>query len=343
LEKVAVVILNWNGKELLKTFLPSVVTYSKGHAIVVADNASTDDSISFIKENYPEVVIVKNEKNFGFAGGYNHSLIHVDADIFVLLNSDVEVTEHWIENALKQFTNDPQVAAVQPKLRWYKQKEKFEYAGAAGGYIDYYGYPFCRGRMFENLEEDKGQYDSATEIFWASGAAFFVRRKVFEEVHGFDEDFFAHMEEIDLCWRIKNRGYKIMYQPSSLIYHYGGATLSAYNPHKTYLNFRNNLFLLLKNHPANFLAGLFLIRLTMDGIAGAKFAASFQFGHLAAILKAHYHFYRGLPAFLKKRKAEKPFFKRANLRGIFRGWIVAEYFLKGNKVFSRLNKNDFIE
>lgn len=244
--KIAVVILNWNGQKLLEQFLPSVTTYSKNADIYVVDNASTDTSMAFVNANYPEVKIIQNKENGGFAKGYNEALKKVDADIFCLLNSDVEVTKNWLEPIVEAFKNNAEVAIMQPKLLDYKQKDYFEYAGAAGGFIDKFGYPYCRGRIFNTLEKDEGQYNDTHSIFWASGACLFVRSYVFKELNGFDESFFAHMEEIDLCWRAKNLGYKIIYTGRSQVYHVGGATLANSNPKKTFLNFRNSLFALVK-------------------------------------------------------------------------------------------------
>ena len=238
---LAIIILNWNGKSWLEKFLPTVLKYSQNAEIFVIDNASTDNSVLFLNENFPEVKIVINEKNFGFAGGYNEGLKHVNAEFYCLLNSDVEVTENWTQPILKLFKKDEKIAAIQPKILSYHDKEKFEFAGAAGGLIDNLGYPYCRGRIFENLEIDNGQYNDETEIFWASGCALFIRSKDFWEQNGFDERFFAHQEEIDLCWRLKNSGKKIFYTYKSTVYHVGGGTLHKQNPQKTYLNFRNNL------------------------------------------------------------------------------------------------------
>ena len=233
--KTAIVILNWNGKKLLEQFLPSVVNFSSNEAeVYVADNASSDDSIKFIKEFYPTVKIVKNAKNGGYAKGYNDALQHIDADIYCLLNSDIEVTENWLTPVLNVFKNEENTAIIQPKLLDFKNKSKFEYAGAAGGFVDLYGYPYCRGRVFNHLEKDNNQFDDTSEIFWASGACLFIRSKLYHRLGGFDEDYFAHQEEIDLCWRIQNEGFQIKYVGVSTVYHVGGATLQETNPHKTY-------------------------------------------------------------------------------------------------------------
>ncbi|MEM6686591.1 MAG: glycosyltransferase family 2 protein, partial [Bacteroidota bacterium] len=246
---IAIVILNWNGKELLAQFIPKVLNYSDDATIYVADNASADDSIDYIQTNFPTVKIIQNAQNGGYAKGYNDALPFVEEEIFCLLNSDIEVTENWLAPIRSEFEKHADTAIIQPKILDFKQKTHFEYAGAAGGYIDKYGYPFCRGRIFHTLEEDKGQYNTTEEIFWASGACFFIRKTVFEELGGFDEDFFAHQEEIDLCWRAFNLGYKAKYISESVVYHVGGATLDSTNPQKTYLNFRNSLCMLAKNLP----------------------------------------------------------------------------------------------
>ncbi|GAA4272285.1 glycosyltransferase family 2 protein [Aquimarina gracilis] len=329
--KIAVVILNWNGKALLEQFLPSVIKFSKEATVYVADNASTDGSVSFVKNHFPTVKIVQNEVNGGYAKGYNDALAKIEADIYCLLNSDVEVTKDWLVPVLKTFEESENVAALQPKILDYKKKTHFEYAGAAGGFIDKFGYPYCRGRIFDTLEEDNGQYNGTTPIFWASGACLFIRKSIFEKVGKLDEDFFAHQEEIDLCWRIQNQGYKIMYNGSSTVYHLGGATLDTMNPKKTFLNFRNSLFLLVKNVPGNNIWFLILSRLILDGIAGVKFLFSGKFSHFFAILKAHYTFYRKLNHFIKKRKK---LFRQGKYYSIFS--VVWQYFILKRKHFNQL-------
>ena len=305
MKRIAVVILNWNGRKLLEEFLPSIVRFSPEATIYVADNASSDDSVSFIKSSFPSVKIIQNTANFGFAKGYNQALRFVEEEYYALVNSDIEVTENWLSPILEIFENEPQTSIIQPKILSYKNKEMFEYAGAAGGFIDKYGYPFCRGRIFDTIEEDKGQYNDNSQIFWASGACFFIRKKVFRELKGFDADFFAHQEEIDLCWRAFNKNYKARFCHESIIYHVGGATLTTGSPQKTFLNFRNSLWMLLKNVPAVKLIPVLLIRLVLDGIAGMKFIAGGQFAHLWAILRAHYHFYLKIFYFLNKRESKQ--------------------------------------
>jgi len=302
LDKIAVVILNWNGVKLLEQFLPSVIQFSEGAAIYVADNDSTDNSIEFVKENFPTVKIVKNSGNHGFAKGYNDALKHIDAEIYALVNSDIEVTENWLKPILETFDTEKQTAIIQPKILDFKNKEYFEYAGAAGGFIDKYGFPFCRGRIFDTVEKDNGQYDENIELFWASGACFFIRKNVFYELGGFDESFFAHQEEIDLCWRAANDGHIIKYNYQSLVYHVGGATLQQGNPKKTYLNFRNSLLMLVKNLPKRGLFFVIFFRMILDGIAGIRFLTQGKLGHTFAILKAHFSFYCLSLKYLGKRK-----------------------------------------
>ncbi|MFV8224642.1 glycosyltransferase family 2 protein [Christiangramia aquimixticola] len=299
--KIGIVILNWNGKKLLEQFLPSVIEHSQAATIYVADNASTDDSVAFVKKEFPEVRIIENKHNIGYAGGYNLALQSVPEDIFILLNSDVEVTQDWLVPILETFEKEPGVAAIQPKILDFKNKNHFEYAGAAGGYIDKYGYPYCRGRIFQEIEQDHGQYNDDPYIFWASGACIAIRRKVFFEAGGFDEDFFAHQEEIDLCWRIQNMGYRIKFVSESSVFHVGGATLNTLNPKKTYLNFRNGLFLLLKNLKSQELYKILFIRMILDGLAAFRFIFSGKFQHFFAILKAHFSFYSQYSLMKKKR------------------------------------------
>ncbi|GGB66071.1 glycosyl transferase family 2 [Flavobacterium suaedae] len=327
MKRIAVVILNWNGKNLLQDFLPYVVKYSPEAAIYVADNASTDDSVSFLKANYPDIKIIENKQNYGYAGGYNAALKEVKEDIYVLLNSDVEVTENWLTPVLQLFDSEPNTTFIQPKILDYYNKNHFEYAGAAGGYIDKYGIPFCRGRILNTIEEDNGQYNDNAEIFWASGACLFVRRDVFWELNGFDEDFFAHQEEIDLCWRAFNKGYTAKFCSQSIIYHVGGATLQTNNPRKTFLNFRNSLWMMLKNLPANKLFPVLFVRLAMDGAAGMHYLLKGQVLHLWALLKAHYYFYLKLPYFLKKRykKQNKCYYKTNS--------IIWRYYMLNKKKF----------
>ena len=327
MDKIALVILNWNGVKLLEQFLPSVVQFSPEAIIYVADNASTDESIAFVKNNYPTVKIVQNITNQGFAGGYNDALQHIDAEIYALVNSDIEVTENWLKPILTTFESEPETAIIQPKILNFKRKDYFEYAGAAGGFIDQYGYPYCRGRIFDTLEKDYGQYNDSIEIFWASGACFFIRSEVYKELKGFDEDFFAHQEEIDLCWRAINKGHIIKYNSDSIVYHVGGATLQQANPQKTYLNFRNSLLMLTKNLPQESLFQILIIRMLLDGIAGIKFMFSGEFMHFWAILRAHFSFYQLFLRNYKKREKNqlKKYFKTQS--------IVYGYYVKKGTVF----------
>jgi GT2 family glycosyltransferase len=301
--KIAIVILNWNGQKLLEQFLPSVVNFSLELAeIYVADNASTDTSISYIKEFYPTIKIIENSKNEGYAKGYNDALANVDADIYCLLNSDVEVTKDWLNPILEVFRTDAKTAIIQPKLLDFKNKDTFEYAGAAGGFLDLYGYPYCRGRVFNSLEKDTGQFNDISTIFWASGACLFIRSKIYHQIEGLDEDYFAHQEEIDLCWRAQNIGYKVKYVGASTVFHVGGATLQDTNPQKTFLNFRNSLLNVLKNVPKQWLLFVVFSRLVFDGIAGIKFLIELRPVHTLAIVRAHVSFYYNFSKFLKKRK-----------------------------------------
>ncbi|SHI76621.1 hypothetical protein SAMN04487911_105132 [Arenibacter nanhaiticus] len=304
MSKIAIVILNWNGKVLLEKFLPSVIKYSKGADIYVADNASTDTSVPFIKANFPSIKIVQNTENGGYAKGYNDALKHVKAEIYCLLNSDVEVTPNWLLPIENEFNRNPEAAILQPKILDYNQKHLFEYAGAAGGFMDQLGYPFCRGRIFQEIEQDKGQYNDLKEIFWASGACFFIRSEVFHKFRGFDEDYFAHQEEIDLCWRAKNHGYKVFYVGTSQVYHVGGSTLDTMNPNKTMYNFRNSLFSILKNLPLKKSLLIIFLRLLLDGIAGMNYVFQGKFDHCWAIFRAHLSFYKHFPKMLKKRETD---------------------------------------
>ena len=300
--KIAIVILNWNGAALLEKYLPSVTQYSSEEDVYVVDNASTDGSITFLEKYYPAIRIIKNTTNGGFAKGYNDGLKHIDADIYCLLNSDVEVTENWLVPIKKTFAQLQEASIIQPKILDLKQKEYFEYAGAAGGFIDQLGYPFCRGRIFQALEKDRGQYNDIREIFWATGACMFIRSNVFKHLNGFDEDYFAHQEEVDLCWRAKNEGHKVYYVGTSEVYHLGGSTLSNMDPKKTYLNFRNSLYSITKNLPRRKAFVIIWLRLLLDGVAAIRFIFQFKINHCIAILRAHLSFYRHFRSMYKKRE-----------------------------------------
>ncbi len=329
--KVAVVILNWNGKDLLEKFLPSVVAFSKEATVYVADNASTDDSVSFVSENFKTVKIIQNKVNGGYAKGYNDALKNLSENIFVLLNSDVEVTENWLQPVISEFEKDTSAVAAQPKIIDYKNKEYFEYAGAAGGFIDKYGYPYCRGRIFNTLEKDKGQYDTVSEIFWASGACLFVKAEAFRKAGELDEDYFAHQEEIDLCWRLQSKGGKILCVGASKVYHVGGATLAAQNPKKTFYNFRNSLLNLLKNSKGTCTFCSIFVRMVLDGIAAFQFLFQGKPRHFMAVVKAHLSFYGLLPKFLKKRKENASQLKYFKTKS-----IVFQYFILKKKHFDKL-------
>lgn len=335
--KVAVVILNWNGKKFLEKFLPSVIKYSQNVEIIVADNASSDDSLEFMQNTFPHIRIIKNNENGGFAKGYNDALSQVEADYYVLLNSDIEIRDLWVEPIITLMESDKTIGACQPKLRSYHEPHLFEYAGAAGGYIDEFGYPFCRGRVFNNIEEDKGQYDDIVEVFWATGACMFVRSQAYWQVGGLDNDFFAHMEEIDLCWRLKNAGYKIMVNPQSVVYHVGGGTLPKNSPRKTFLNFRNNFFLLYKNLTRSRFYYVFIVRLLLDGVAGLKFLAEGNYKDTLAVVKAHVHFYSAIRKNSIKRKA----IKQKEVSCIYNGNIVAKHYLSGVKKYADLDIKRF--
>ncbi len=299
---VAVVILNFNTKYFLEKFLKSVVNSSYSNfQVYVADNASTDDSVKFIIDQYPQIKLIVLEKNYGFTGGYNRALKQINSDYYILLNSDVEVKSDWIEPMVELAEKTPNIGAIQPKILDYKNPSKFEYAGASGGYIDKYGFPFCRGRIFESLEEDLNQYDDEKEIFWASGASMFVKADLYHKLGGLDEDFFAHMEEIDFCWRLHHNGYKVMVCPKSVVYHVGGGTLQKSNPKKTYYNFRNGLILLIKNLPSNKLVPILFMRLLLDHIAAYRWLFQGKYGDFFAVAKAHRHFIFRLSYWFKKR------------------------------------------
>lgn len=338
MKKTAVVILNYNGRKFLEKFLPNVIENSSDVAdIIVADNASTDDSVAFMKANFPDIRLIINDNNGGFSTGYNTALRQVENEYYCLLNSDIEVTPHWIEPIIELMDSDTKVAACQPKILSYFDKNKFEYAGAGGGFIDRYGYPFCRGRVFQELEEDNGQYDDVKEVFWATGACMFVRANLYHQFGGLDDSFFAHMEEIDFCWRMKNNGYKIMYCPDSKVYHIGGGTLPKSSARKTYLNFRNNLSLLMKNLPDWKSFPIITYRIVLDWIAGLKFLADGSFADLWAVTRAHLSFYRHLPVLINKRKS----LKRTKVSQIYQKNIVFKHYLQHKKRFTELEEKDF--
>ena len=339
MKKVAVVILNYNGKKFLEEFLPNVIanTNAEMAEIVVADNASTDGSVAFMQERFSSIRLIVNDFNGGFATGYNLALKQIEAEYFVLLNSDIEVTPQWIEPVVKLMDSDPNIAACQPKILSYYDKEKFEYAGASGGFIDKYGYPFCRGRVFQHLEEDHGQYDDACEVFWATGACMFVRADLYLQHGGLDDSFFAHMEEIDFCWRMKNLGYKIYCCPQSKVYHIGGGTLPKSSARKTYLNFRNNLSLLYKNLPSNRVFWTIAYRIVLDWVAALKFLCGGGLKDYWAVIRAHFAFYRRIPSLRKVRKG----LPKQLVGQVYQRNIVFENFLRGKKLYSELDPQKF--
>ncbi|MGH2642415.1 MAG: glycosyltransferase family 2 protein [Chitinophagaceae bacterium] len=338
---VAVVILNWNGRPFLEKFLPSVTaTDYPDLKIYVADNASEDDSVKFVMDHYPQINIIQNSGNFGFAGGYNEALKKVSADYYVLLNSDVEVDKDWILPIIQLMNGNPVIGACQPKILSYNQRNQFEYAGAAGGWMDRWGFSFCRGRIFDTMETDKGQYDHASKVFWASGAAFFIKADLYRRAGGLDEYFFAHMEEIDLCWRLQRMGYQIWCCPQSVVYHVGGGSLAQGDPYKMFLNFRNNLIMMHKNLSGFERFSTLVIRFTLDGFAALRSIFKGYRSEVKIILKAHGAYYRWL--FQKKKQHHSPndirlpVVKMKDLSGIYFHTVAWKYFAKGKQAFSSL-------
>ena len=334
--RIAVVILNFNGAEMLRAFLPSVVDYSPEAEVIVADNCSTDASAQVMREEFPTVRYIQLEKNYGFADGYNRALAQVEAEYFLLLNSDVEVTQGWLAPMLEYMDSHPGVAACQPKLLSYKNKKEFEYAGACGGFIDKYGYPYCRGRIFDTVEEDKGQYDSVAELFWATGAALMIRAEDYRAAGGLDGTFFAHMEEIDLCWRLRSRGRGIVCIPQSCVYHVGGATLNKSNPRKTYLNFRNNLLMLYKNLPENELRHVMFVRALLDYVAAFKSLLSGDAAGCRAVLQARRDFRRIKYDYSDLRKENLEKCVEADVKERTSFSILWKYYAGGRRLFSEL-------
>ncbi len=342
----AIVILNYNTRHHLQQYLPSVLANSPGVRVIVADNGSPDDSLEFLRTHFPEVECLDLKQNYGFAQGYNEALKLVNAEFYVILNSDVEVAPGWLEPILEAMQKDAKIAVAQPKiLQWepdvHTKKARFEHAGAAGGWFDSLGYPFCRGRIFSQREIDDGQYNTPSECFWAAGAAFFIRAELFHQFGGFDGDYFAHNEEIDLCWRLKRAGYSVWCFPESVVYHLGGGTLEYENPRKVFLNFRNSLYSLLKNEPWMKLLWLIPARFLLDGLAGARFAAKGQFKAIWAIVRAHFSFYGSFRRTLKKRKVVLQIIENhrigpENTDGIYWGSIIISHYFRRVKVFSRL-------
>lgn len=329
MSRTAVVILNFNGEKLLQKFLPSIIQHSPEAEIIIADNHSSDQSIAFVNQAFPTIGVIRLDKNYGFCGGYNRALSQVEADYFVLLNSDIEVTPNWLVPMIELLDNNAAIAAVQPKVLSQSNKIKFEHAGAGGGFIDTLGYPFCRGRVFDHLEDDEGQYDDTREVFWASGACLMIRSALFRKFGGFDEDFFAHMEEIDLCWKIHRSRQKIFYCGASTVYHVGAGTLAYRNPKKTYLNFRNGLSLLYKHFDTGELFYKFPLRLLLDWIAALHFLFKGEAGNFAAVLRAHGNFLINLGRNTGKRRAIRRAYPTYDDTMIYRGSVVVDYYLRG--------------
>lgn len=338
--KTAVVILNWNGEAMLRQFLPSVIFGSneEGTVVYVADNASTDQSCAVVEKEFPSVRLIRLDRNYGFAEGYNRALAQVEAEYVVLLNSDVEVTEGWLQDMVAYMDTHPEVAACQPKILSYRHRNLFEYAGASGGFMDHYGYPFCRGRVLETVEEDKGQYEEIVPVFWATGAALLIRLEVYRKVGGLDARFFAHMEEIDLCWRLRSRGYQLVCIPSSKVYHVGGATLKKENPRKTFLNFRNNLLMLYKNLPEEELAPVMRVRTLLDYCAALVWLLKGDWANVKAVCEARREFHRLRPQFAADRRQnlEKTVLKRIPERYTFS--LIWQAKIKGRTTYSALSR-----
>jgi len=340
MNKTAVVILNWNGAGYLKKFMPLLEerTPRDRAFIVVADNGSTDDSLTYLEKHHPGVLVIRFDRNYGFAGGYNRALQQIEARYYVLLNSDIEVTGGWLDPLTRYMDQHPGMAACQPVILDYRKNDRYEYAGAAGGFIDRYGYTFCRGRIFDAVEEFNPDYQHEGEIFWATGACLMVRPEAFHGAGGFDEDFFAHMEEVDLCWRLKNQGYTIGFQPGSRVYHVGGGSLPRGNPFKTYLNFRNNLFLLYKNLPRNKRRTILFTRMLLDLISMLLFLFRLRGKEVAAVGRAHRDFYRHRRRYKELSKTGGGNQKTINFVTIYTRSIVVEYFLRGNRLFRQLDR-----
>jgi GT2 family glycosyltransferase len=333
----AVVILSYNGTKWHELFLPKIVEEAHtGYEVILVDNASTDDTLQYVRENFPTVQTLQIAVNHGFANGYYEALKQIKAKYYILLSADFEVTEGWFPPLHQAMEADETMAACQPKIRYWRNRELFEYAGAGGGFMDKYGYLFCRGRIFFDIEKDEYQYDDNIEVFWASGGCMVVRADLYHKVGGLDHDFYAHMEEVDLCWRFKNAGYRIGYIGKSIVYHVGGSVISYGSPAKLYYNFRNNLILLIKNEKGHKLLWLFPLRLVLDGVAGLRLLFTGHFRETYTIIKAHFHCYRQLGKWLARRRANKALITRRNEEGIYRRSIVWDYFLLRRKTFDKL-------
>lgn len=339
MNQLSIVILNYNGRNFLEKFLPTVIEYSDGHEVVVADNMSTDDSVVFLKENFPDIRFIQNNENGGFARGYNEVLKQIDSEFYLLLNSDIEVTPNWLSPLLEAM-KDETVAGCQPKILAYHDKTRFEHAGASGGFLDKDYFPFCRGRILEKTESDLGQYDDEIEVFWATGAALMIRSELYHKIGGLDEDFFAHMEEIDLCWRLKKQNYRFKAVPKSVVYHIGGGTLPYTSPFKTYLNFRNSLFMLIKNHEGWLFPKLFF-RLILDGIAAARFLIRGERQQFASIFNAHIYTYKIFNKMLAKRRLIRENSTVFNTVGLYKGSILWQRYVRKNDQFKKLPQSKF--
>jgi GT2 family glycosyltransferase len=340
--KTAIVILNYNGRHHLEQFLPTVVLHSPVGSVFVADNASQDDSVAWLQANFPQVMCIELPQNDGYAGGYNNALAQIEANYYVLLNSDVEVTPGWLLPLINLLDNSPDVAACQPKIRSYHRRDEFEYAGAAGGYLDWLGFAFCRGRIFDSCERDTGQYDDTVDIFWATGACMVIRAKTFHELGGFDSDFFAHFEEIDLCWRVHLAGHRIQAYGGAVVYHVGGGTLAVENPFKTYLNYRNSLSTLYKNLPASGVATVVFLRLIIDGLSSVRYLIKWDWANIWAVIRAHFAFYRAIPSLRLKRRAVWQMARKNGSKKsvtLYTHSIIWQYFAKKKNTFSSLSAN----
>jgi GT2 family glycosyltransferase len=336
-QDTAVVILSYNGTKWHELFLPQIIAEAHtGYDVILADNASTDETLQYVQGNFPSVKTLHIDVNFGFANGYYEALKQIKAKYYVLLSADFEVTEGWFPPLHAAMERDEMLAACQPRIRYWRDRELFEYAGAGGGFMDKYGYLFCRGRIFFDIEKDQGQYNDNIEVFWASGGCFMVRAELYHKVGGLDSDFYAHMEEVDLCWRLKNAGYKIGYVAASLVYHVGGSVISYGSPQKLYYNFRNNLILLIKNEKGSKLLWLFPFRLVLDGVAGLRLLLTGNFKQTYTIMKAHFHVYRSIGKWIGRRNENKKLIVRRNEEGIYRRSIVWDYFLLRRKKFTDL-------
>ncbi len=340
----AVVILNWNGLHWLQQFLPAVIEHSTGDArVVVADNASTDGSADWVRTHFPQVLMIELGSNLGFAGGYNAALQQVEAEYFILLNSDVEVTPGWVKALRGHLDRQPDMAACQPKILSYKRRDRFEHAGAAGGFIDRNGYPFCRGRIFDLTEQDQGQYDDKADVFWATGACLMIRSAAFREAGGFDGHLFAHMEEIDLCWNLRRRGWRIGYTSSASVYHVGGGALQYDNPRKTFLNFRNSLAVLTKHLDSRWIYYRIFHRLALDCMAAAKFLVEGHAAHAVQVGRAHRQFFQWLPRLLRERRALRAIQRNPDLTGMYRRSIAYDRFILGWRTFQQLDRKAFLQ